>query len=219
MKILAINGSPRKKGNTSILLGEVLRNAEAEGALVEEVSAHDANLKYCRGCLRCNLIRRCSLKDDDWAALSARILDSDVLVFASPIYFHHLPAPMKKILDRFRSFFHVQITENGLVHTPWHEWPKRIVLLLSMGSPENAGARPVIDLFTFLSKELGMDDGPIVITATGLALAGQVHMSRDELESLYEKMSLPARRAEKDFMKNRELLKECRELGKELARG
>ena len=119
MNILAFNGSPRRAGNTAHLVREFLRGAREAGARAEELVAEELNLKYCRGCLRCNVLKRCSIKGDDWEAVSQKILKADVLVFASPIYFHHLTAPLKKLLDRFRSFIHVQITEQGLRHTPW----------------------------------------------------------------------------------------------------
>ena len=113
MNILAFNGSPRRAGNTTHLVREFLRGAREAGARAEELVAEELNLKYCRGCLRCNVLKRCSIKGDDWEAVSQKILEADVLVFASPIYFHHLTAPLKKLLDRFRSFIHVQITNRG----------------------------------------------------------------------------------------------------------
>ena len=146
-KVVAINGSPRKNGNTSFLLDAFLQgfqfsvNSEQLSASQQEVGnewvknycTNDIKIKHCTGCLRCNILRRCSLRDDDWEGLSQEILEADVLVFASPIYFHHVTAPMKTIIDRFRSFVHVQITENGIKHTPHQLWNKDFVLLLPMG--------------------------------------------------------------------------------------
>ena len=119
MNILSLNGSPRRKGNISLLLEEFIRGARESRAKSEEIVAEEVNLKYCKGCLRCNLLKRCAIKGDNWPVLSSKILNADALIFASPIYFHHITAPLKKILDRFRSFLHVQLTEQGLKHTPW----------------------------------------------------------------------------------------------------
>lgn len=145
-KILAFNGSARKLGNTSFLLNHFLDGAKKFDTRSEEIQAHQLNLVYCTGCLRCNLIKRCSIRNDDWNELSAKILESDVLVFATPVYFHHVSAQLKKIIDRFRSFVHVQITESGLKHTPHVEWEKDFVLLLSLGSSSDLDAQPVIEL-------------------------------------------------------------------------
>ena len=125
MNIVAFNGSPRRNGNTTILIKELCRGASENGATIHYMYADDVNIKYCSGCLKCNLIKRCALRGDDWKEISSLILNADVLVFGSPVYFHHLSAQLKKILDRFRSFIHVKITEKGLYHTPWHNWQKQ----------------------------------------------------------------------------------------------
>jgi multimeric flavodoxin WrbA len=217
MRVLAFSGSPRRKGNTSLLLAEMLRGAREGGAEVEEIIAEDVNIKYCKGCLRCNLLKRCAIKDDDWPELSQKILDADVLIIASPIYFHHLTAPLKKILDRFRSFLHVQITETGLKHTPWHEWEKEFVLLLSLGSSSDNDAQPVIDLFQYMTSILGSRNRLHSIVGTRLAVVNQVRMTEEELCTLYPKLKLPANLAEQDYQRNQIFLKKCYELGRELA--
>ena len=216
MNILSLNGSPRRKGNTSLLLEELLRGARDYAAPVEEIIAEEVNLKYCKGCLRCNLIKRCAMKGDDWETLSSKILRADVLIFASPIYFHHLTAPLKKILDRFRSFLHVQITEHGLKHTPWHEWEKQFVLLLCLGSSADTDAQPAIDLFKYITTILGPDNKLNSIVGTRLAVTNQVKMTVEELFDLYPKLGLTPHLAEQDYHRNQMLLKKCYDLGKEL---
>ena len=150
MNVLAFNGSPRRSGNTTLLLAEVLRGVREAGGQARELIAEDLNLKHCKGCLRCNILRRCALRGDEWKGLSEKILAADALVFASPVYFHHLSSPMKKLLDRFRSFINVRITPESIQHTPWQDWNKKFLLLLCMGSSDTADARPVIDLFSFM---------------------------------------------------------------------
>jgi multimeric flavodoxin WrbA len=216
MNILAFNGSPRRKGNTSQLLHELLRGAQECGAQIEEIVAEKVKLKYCKGCLKCNLLKRCAIKGDDWPELSAKILNADVLIFASPIYFHHLSAPLKKILDRFRSFLHVRITEEGLKHTPWHEWRKQFVLILCIGSSDDDDAQPVINLFRFITTILGSENRLHSIIGTRLAVTGQVKMTKEELATLYPKLHLLSHLAEKDYHRNQTLLKKCCKLGREL---
>jgi len=216
MNVLAFNGSPRRKGNTSLLLAELLRGVRDSGGEAQELVAQDLNLKYCTGCLRCNMLRRCALRGDDWNAVSKKILGADALVFASPVYFHHLTAPLKKIIDRFRSFIHVQITPESIRHTPWQTWNKRFVLLLCMGSSDPADALPVIDLFSFMTGILGPENTLQVFSGTRLAVAGQVVRPAGELAALYEKLGLPSHHAEEDCRRNRNLLQSCYDAGRAL---
>lgn len=217
-KILALNGSPRESGNTSLLLDSFIEGVRTSTDQIEVLFPHKMEVNHCRGCLRCNVLKRCSISGDDWPDLSKKILDSDVLVFATPIYFHHLPGPVKIVLDRFRSFNHVQITETGLVHTPWQEWKKDIVLLLSMGSPDPSDAKPVIELFDFVKSILGQGNRLHVITATRVAVARQLSKSKDELSALYEKLNLPPGLVEEDYLRNIQTLEDARILGTLLSR-
>jgi NAD(P)H-dependent FMN reductase len=214
MNIVAFNGSPRKKGNTSLLLHELVRGVLEAGGQIEEIIAREVNIRPCRGCLKCNLLKRCSIKDDEWRELSEKILNADALVFASPVYFHHLPGPLKNILDRFRSFMHVRITENGLKHTPWRQWRKQFVLLLCQGSPDNSDAQPVIDLFTFITRVLGEENTLFPVVAKRLAVVNQVSMTEEELRILYQKLELPEHLVEQDYRHNQSRLKRCCEIGK-----
>jgi len=215
-KILVLDGSTRKQGNTSALIQQFSEGAQGNSAVVEHIIAKNLNIKYCNGCLRCNLIKRCSIRDDDWAELSQKIIEADILVFASPIYFHYVTAPLKNIIDRFRSFVHVQITETGLIHTPWTNWNKDFVLLLSMGSSDDSDAQPVIDLFEYMKEVLGDNNRLHVIKGTRLAVIKQVQKTEKELRELYPKLMLDENLATADFKKNQDVLKECFELGKEL---
>jgi len=216
-KILAFNGSARKNGNTFYLLESFLEGVNSTNSEIEKINAHEINLDYCTGCLRCNLIKRCSLRGDDWNEISNNVLESDVLVFATPVYFHHVSAQLKKVIDRFRSFVKVQITEIGLIHTPHRTWNKDFVLLLSLGSSNDVDAQPVIDLFKFMIDILGPKNKLHIITATRLGVAKQVIKSKEELSSLYPKLGLSNLLVENDFEKNKNVLKECFELGKKLS--
>lgn len=217
-RILCFNGSMRSRGNSACLLRHFRAGAGIHDPVEEQVLPHELNLNYCTGCLRCNLLKKCSQQGDDWEDLSGKILAADVLVFASPIYFHHLPSPLKKMIDRFRSFVQVRITETGLEHTPWEKWEKDFVLLLCMGSSDASDARPVIDLFRFMTEMLGPRNRLHVITATRLAVSNQLEKTREQLESLYARLGLPVRLAERDCSNNRSIIEECTRLGESLGK-
>lgn len=215
-KVVIFNGSPRPKGNTHFLTEKFIEGASSNTDNITYYDANKVNVKNCGGCLRCNLIKRCSISIDDWTEISQNILEADVLVFATPIYFHHVTAPLKAIIDRFRSFLHIKITETGLIHTPVHEWKKDFILILPMGSSDVSDAQPVIDLFKFITKELGSENKLHVITGTRLAIISQVIMNAKELEILYRKLGLPQKLASKDYLKNKNLLNKCFDIGKKL---
>jgi multimeric flavodoxin WrbA len=213
--VLAFNGSPRKTGNTSVLLNKFMEGVSQNTTMAESIHTQEMQLEYCRGCLRCNVLGRCSITGDDWEEISRKILEADVLVFASPVYFHHVTASMKKLIDRFRSFIHVQITETGLIHTPRQAWNKDFVLLLSMGSSDAADARPVIELFRFMTSILGPENRLHTVLATRLAVVQQISKSEEELKALYVKMNIPPHLAIEDSRKNQEILNRCFSLGNE----
>ena len=217
-RILAFNGSPRQNGNSSHLLKKFLNGANEHTQYTEQIETHNLNIEFCRGCLRCNLLGRCSIQGDEWQEISHKINQADVLVFASPIYFHHVTAQLKKLLDRFRSFIRVELTESGLSHTPHKAWNKDFVLLLSMGSSDDADAKPVIDLFHFLTSTLGEQNNLHVVKATRVAVSNQITKPAEELEKLYPKLNLPAELVQQDYTKNQEVLEYCYHLGWELSR-
>jgi len=107
-KILIINGSPRKNGNTAIVSGWVAQGAEAEGASVKIVDA--ARLKYktagCCSCYGCQVSQqfRCVILDEATDVV-ASFPEYDLVVFASPVYFFGLSAQMKMLMDRMFSLF------------------------------------------------------------------------------------------------------------------
>jgi hypothetical protein len=117
------------------------------------------------------------------------------------------------MLDRFRSFMHVRMTEAGLVHTPWHAWKKHFVLLLSLGEPSGQDARPVVELFEFITGVLGQGNRLSVVAATGLALAGQISMDAARLRHAYGKLGLDPDRSDEDCARNQGYLKSAFDLG------
>ncbi|MGQ9630500.1 MAG: flavodoxin family protein [bacterium] len=98
-KVFGIGGSPRRGGNTDILLREVLRGASAAGANVECVFLRDMNLSPCRECYACERDGVCVIKDD-MHMLYAKFLSADCIVLASPIFFYGVTAQTKMMIDR-----------------------------------------------------------------------------------------------------------------------
>jgi len=105
MKIIAINGSPRKKWNTAILLNKALEGAASLGAETELINLYDLNFKGCISCFACKLkggesYGKCAVKDD-LSPLLEKLIQADGIILGSPIYFGNVTGEMRSFLERF----------------------------------------------------------------------------------------------------------------------
>lgn len=219
MKITAFDGSPRKNGNSTAILRSFTDRAEELGADLTVYRTSELDLKECRGCLMCNVLKKCAIRNDCWNGLADEISASDVLVFATPIYFHHTVSSMKRLLDRFRSFINVRITEEGIIHTPHNPWNKKIFLFTAHGSSSVEDALPLVDLFDFMKETLGEKNSLKCINGTRLAMAGQVTSDKTRLSEIYTKLGLPQHLVEDDYKKNIGLLKTAEEFAENIFSG
>lgn len=99
MKILAVSGSPRKGGNTEILLNEALEGAKTEGAEVELYRLSGKDIKPCDGCWTCMKEGKCHIKDD-MQELYEKFFAADGIIIGTPIYYYAMTAQTKTIIDR-----------------------------------------------------------------------------------------------------------------------
>jgi multimeric flavodoxin WrbA len=102
MKVIAFNGSPRKDGNTGILLGYVLRELEAEGIQTELVQLSGKKIHGCIACRTCSARKDgfCGQKDDDGNALIQMMLAADGILLGSPTYVTDVSPEIKALTDR-----------------------------------------------------------------------------------------------------------------------
>jgi len=102
-RILGIVGSPRRQGNTHLLVSRILDGAQAEGAVADTLFLNDLTIRECDGCHACWKGKPCS-KRDDMQAVYPKIIESDVIVFGTPVYWYGPTALMKALIDRFVYF-------------------------------------------------------------------------------------------------------------------
>jgi multimeric flavodoxin WrbA len=102
MKVVAFNGSARKDGNTSILIGKVFEELEREGIATEAVSLAGSKLKGCIACFKCweRKDRRCAVKDDALNEYLEKMDGADGIILGSPTYFADLSTETKALVDR-----------------------------------------------------------------------------------------------------------------------
>lgn len=99
-KVLILSGSPRKGGNSDLLCDEFARGATESGNQVEKVRIAEKKIGYCHACYYCREHNgECAIKDD-MAELLQKMIDADVIVLASPVYFYSISAQLKAVIDR-----------------------------------------------------------------------------------------------------------------------
>mgnify|MGYP001819173361 FL=1 len=104
MKVLGILGSPRREGNTEILLDEALRGASDHGGLCEKVILRDLKITPCLEIYKCAEDGVCAIQDE-MQGLFPKIIQAERLLLASPIFFYSVPALAKAMIDRCQSLW------------------------------------------------------------------------------------------------------------------
>ncbi len=103
-KVFIVSSTPRKNGNSDILAEEFARGAAEAGHLVRKVNLREIELRFCIGCLYCQSHDGCALRDGVNPLLS-EVQASDVLVFATPIYYYEMCGQLKTFLDRMNPLY------------------------------------------------------------------------------------------------------------------
>ena len=136
MKVMAINGSPRKKWNTATLLSKALEGAASQGAETELIHLYDHNFTGCISCFACKTRNgesygRCAVKDD-LTPIYSRIKEVDALILGSPIYFGDVSGEMRSFMERLLFPYLVYVFPAKTL------FPKKINtgLIYTMNAPE-----------------------------------------------------------------------------------
>ncbi len=122
MRVLGITGSPRIRGNTDLLLDEALKGVQSQGAEVEKIIVDKLNIAPCReyyGCLRDG---NCVIRDD-MDGIYPKLLNADVVIVASPMFFYGLTSQLKALIDRSQAL-----------------WARKYVLKQNLPCEERKGA-------------------------------------------------------------------------------
>lgn len=102
MKIAILKGSPNRNGSTNMLVESFKNGALKAGHTVTELDAAHADISPCTGCVHCGYEGECIL-NDDMDIFRTEILDADMIVFATPLYYYGMSAQLKILIDRFCS--------------------------------------------------------------------------------------------------------------------
>ena len=188
--ILAIYGSPRRKGNTSLLLQRAVEGARDAGAQVDEVVLRDLKMSPCLEIYGCLKTGRCAIKDD-FQAVYDQIVECQGLILASPIFFYAVSAHTKILMDRCQSLW---VKRFWLEKTPLNQkGSTRKGLFISVGA----------------TKGKRLFDGTLLT----------VRYFFDAIDTeLWRSLLYRGLDFEGDILKQPEYLKEAFEAGKDLAR-
>ncbi len=120
IKVLGLYGSPRRGGNTELLLDEALKGVAAQGARAEGIRLCDFRITPCKECLSCFNDGACVIADD-MQGIYPRLLEADVVILASPIFFYGITAWAKALVDRCQALW----ARKYVLHDPLLEGGKK----------------------------------------------------------------------------------------------
>ena len=174
-KILTVVGSPRRNGNTHILVSKVAEGARAKDAEVDELFLGDFTIRECDGCHVCWKMDEC-IKNDDMLAIYRKIIRSDVIIFGTPVYWYGPTALMKGFIDRFVYFNcpknRAKIRgKSAVIAVPFEEENLEV-------------AKPVVEFFQKCFDYLQMSlVGKIIVP--GVSIRGEIRHKEKVLEEAY----------------------------------
>lgn len=177
LKMTAFLGSPRAKGNSEILAMRVLDGADNAGLETKSVPLRKLKIKPCTGCDKCWQKDRPCVFDDDMSPLYETIAASDILLFATPVYWYAPTAIMKGFIDRFVIFSRPE-------GKPLIEG-KSAILVSTHEEEGVTAAEPLVRMFELSFEYLGVELIEKIIVG-GLGPKGAILKKPNVLERAYE---------------------------------
>jgi multimeric flavodoxin WrbA len=151
MNVLALQGSPRRDGNTAALLESFLDGLRAGGKqVIQEVTLHGRDIAPCRNCDACRRMqeRHCVI-DDDMQGLFSPFIEADMVVMASPIYWWNVSAQLKLFIDRLYGL-------DPETHPGFFQGKKLVLILTYYSEDPNSGAEITLSMFREIAEYTGM---------------------------------------------------------------
>lgn len=164
MKIVVLTGSPRRNGNSACLADAFVKGAEERGHEVFRFDCAFRRVEPCRACNRCGMDGPCVL-DDDFQELRPRLVEADMVVFATPMYYFGVSAQLKRVMDRFYAI-------NGQIKGAH----KKAAFLLTYADTSRKEAEPMLLHYRTLMDYLGWTSVGEVV-APGVWTAGSVRQT------------------------------------------
>ena len=223
MKILAINGSFRKEGNTDIIIDKVLEGAKTMGAETEKIFVDDLNINSCRGCLECRQEGVCG-QEDQLNDIVGKLEEADGIIIGSPVYGNYMTGQLKILLDRLMGVISkITYVPGGGIKSISRLQPKKrnVVSVLTAGAPTPECADDALKLLRRMLGSLINDGFMEEIVAVGINAKGAIVFPKEEWIPVAKKYGIQdtAAYAEKAMARDRAVLDKAFELGRKLAAG
>ncbi|MGD9131674.1 MAG: flavodoxin family protein [Candidatus Bathyarchaeota archaeon] len=172
MKILALIGSPRREGNTDLIVEQILKGSRAKEHTTEKVFLYDHTISLCVDCRSCKKGDYVCCINDEMQQIYPLMEEADVIVFGTPVYWYGPTAKMKMLLDRMRPF-----VENKKLRGK-----RAAVVAPSAEGPEACG--PLLEMFRLCFEYLEMEfAGKILVEAYE---KGEIQENSGEMERAYQ---------------------------------
>lgn len=104
-KVIVISTSIRVGSNSDMLADKFIEGAKAAGHDVEKISLTGKNIAFCKGCLACQKLGKCVIKDDVNDIIMPKVLEADIVCWATPIYYYEMSGQMKVLIDRMNAMY------------------------------------------------------------------------------------------------------------------
>jgi len=174
MKIVAVLGSPRPRGNTALMAESFLTAARERGADTEVFRLNQMNIKGCQGCGKCKSDSEICVVEDDLKQVFDSIRGADIVVLASPVYFGDLTAQLKAFWDRTYSFINPDFSTRLAPG-------KKSVMFLAQANPDENMFSDIHPRYERWLKMFGFTHN-YLIRAVGVRDAGEVNNRPEVLE-------------------------------------
>lgn len=165
MKIVVLTGSPRRDGNTNYLADRFIAGAQENRHTVFRFDCARHKVANCMACNRCGMDGDCVLKDD-FGTVRPHLIEADMVVFVTPMYYFGFSAQLKSVIDRFYAI-------NGRIKGA----PKKTAFLMAYANTAESEAQPMLLHYRTLAQYLGWEDMGTVV-APGVWTAGAVKNTR-----------------------------------------
>ena len=151
MKITIITGSARKNGTSNYMANEFIRGAQDSGHEVFRFDSARADVKNCLGCNACGMGTKPCIHKDDFVELREHLLNSDVVVFVTPMYYFGMSSTLKKVIDRFYS-----------IDPQLKEKTNKGILISVQHAPVDAVKEPINAHYQAIISWLNMENAGII---------------------------------------------------------
>ena len=178
MKILALNGSPTKEGNSRILINELIKGAKENDHEVSVIDIYSLEFKGCRACMKCKEPNGKCVLLDDMQDIYKEIELSDVIVFASPIYFGQITGELKKVIDRWCMYFNNDFSIRYITD-------KKFATILTSAAPKETFKSAEEYLTYWMEKFFKLENVGSIFEGD-LMESGQVEDKKEALKTAYE---------------------------------